>query len=211
MRRRCKIVTVEQDLYHGSPIRGMSEIIEADRLYPQSHAIFEELETLCVSPNDNMLRFFGEDKRNRLNGIRFAPTELKCMILDDFHLSLISHHWIAEWERDFPDEYTWLGKLGHSSFSARECMRVAEFMSLLPPGVDGLLFPWTFFEYGQIHAQSYNDEAELSLLQPGCDKLWAQRQVYYVHGKEYDVEEGEELIKSLAKVRPIRLGAQIAS
>jgi hypothetical protein len=144
-----------------------------------------------------MLRFFGGDVARRLNGICFEPTKLKCMILDDFHLSLLAHYCAAEWERDFHEEYGWLRRLGHSDQHTRQVMGDSEFFELMPPGVDALLFPWAVFEFGVIHAHSHKGEAEVSLLQPCCEKLWVKRQVYSVLGEYYEVEEDEDAIRAL--------------
>ena len=75
------------DLVHGTPTEGLNQMVE-EGFCPQSHSILSG-EWLCVSPNTDMLLYFGETDR-AYNGFHAPQCNLPNLLrLEDLHLDFL--------------------------------------------------------------------------------------------------------------------------
>jgi hypothetical protein len=202
LQRRCPVVLIDQDVYHGSPTQGLEEIRRAGMLHPQGHGELEG-EWLSVSVNDNMLVAFSD--KTKANGFISSPGKLKCVHLDWFHYALATYKiGFRNDEDDVELLEKWAERLGYT-FERRRygptnegiCHEVL--MSLMPGDVDGLIFPWSeICQWRGFCVDSWNDECEIALTPAGCRKVWDGIHTLYLDGEEYEPKKAWRMVTKLA-------------
>jgi hypothetical protein len=212
LRRRCQSVIVNETLYHGSPLEGLTEIVRTKKLEPQPHGELN-VDAFCVSPNDNMLKFYGvEHCDEKWSGIAFQPVHLNCVKLDWFHYHLISEYkhqpTKEEWSTRDQDEII-ADRLGYWNPDRHEMdIDPDDFLDILPPNTDALIFPWQKFERYhnpflptevKVYWPDWNTEAEVSILEPGCKKLWKAIDQIAIHEEWHDKSRALRKIRKLAE------------
>lgn len=205
--RLCKEVAVDQPLYHGSPVEGMYEIMDAGRLYVQGHGELVS-DFFCVSANDNMLRSFSDG--DALTGMAFVPPRpLRCIQLDPVHYALAASEsmgWYNAVRVGSIDEHTAerariLACRFYDSVRGDPYMSACDFERVIPEWCDGLLFPWSVFHWGELWPSAHNDECEIALTQRGTDQAWQGMHLIYLQGKEYDPKDGWRHLRRRRKKR----------
>ena len=195
--RLCKEVAVDQTLYHGSPVKGMYEIMDAGRLYVQNHGELAS-DFFCVSANDNMLRYFSDE--DDCTGMAFVPSRpLRCIQLDLFHHALAASEAIG-WREAVVlggsvDEHTVerariLACGLYRSTRGDPGMSAADLEHVIPEWCDGLIFPGSVFHWGELWPSAPNDECEIALTQRGTDQVWNDLYEVYLRGKSYEPKAG---------------------
>lgn len=200
LHKRCKVITVNEPLYHGSPIDGLLEIRHCREIRPQGHGELT-FDAFCVSPNDNMLKCFGDD--DGITGLAFNPTPLRCLQLDWFHHYLVTDSAVStseKWETKAMDEEI-AERLGYWDLSRHEMvLQPDDFLDLIGPEIDGIIFPWQTYERfpvtePRLYWPHWNTEAEVALLEPGCRKLWKNIDQIVVLGEWFEPEAGWKKVR----------------
>lgn len=186
----CKVVDVEEEVYHGSPIQGMKSMMQGI-VAPKHNELSGPL--LSVSLNDNMLRFFGEE--DGVSGFVFN-LKAKCLVLDWFHQALLnaaesSYDMWAGYLKKFPQAGDMARVLGYGKWEREQQIHWREFEQILPPGVEGIcLLGWD-------EQSAYNHEAEIALRQSACDRLLDHIESIVLKKVWLDPEEGKRRLDAI--------------
>jgi hypothetical protein len=180
--QRCTRVSVDEPLYHGSPLSGLEQIRTAGRIIPQEHGMIPG-NFFCVSVNDNMLHFFSEGEET--TGLAFTLRKpLQCLQLDWMHYALsASEAWPEEWPKDNQTEIRYAEELGYYDYTCRDGIPEDIFTDLIPSWVDGIILPWG------IKSWNWNQEAEIALTKKGCKKIFPDLDQIVIRNEWFDLPE----------------------
>lgn len=211
------LVSLEHDLVHGTPTDGLREML-ANGFEPQPHSIIGG-SWLCVSPNLEMLKFFGETK-SRYNGFvaHDCPLEnlLKLQQIHTSFLQIIAGEYgntqIAEqiWQQEREDPRNvkiirWMIRNELLDFEGNVAPIFSsgigdDIWKHFPPHIHGLMWPGCHsnFMSGQWLHDSEDNEAEISLTSSGAKIFEKHATTVYLEGDELSREYASRLLLACA-------------
>lgn len=193
---RCVVTEISDTLVHGTPVRGLYDILIRDgAIIPQTHDEMR-LDAFCVSNNDNMLTFFGEtyDDSGRIltpNGLVFGVEKLLCAQLDYFHYKYLLGGLVDHRDDDCQSlEDDLAVELGYLTEDYIEvALSEGAILNILPGNIHGLIPPWGF-------SSSYNSENEISVIGKGCDFLMKSLRHVVIRGEDFEIEEARNKLNN---------------
>lgn len=188
-----RMVTINDFLYHGSPLEGLKGMIE-NGIYGTEHGEVAEYNSFSTSFNSNILHYFSEDGSD--TGLSFKANNVKVVVLDNILHFLVTQAGGSGIDIDVNEEE--LAKFARTfklPMDRGEPYLPYGYLSSL--GVDAFTFDYVWQRYSKGHPMPHNDESEVCFIGDSIDKLNSMVDEIYVDGNSYSLNEQAAAIEDI--------------